>query len=289
MITGETKNLGVIGYPVAHSLSPLMQNAALKRAGLNYIYIAMPVAPQDLSVATEGLKRLGFKGFNVTIPHKTAIIKYLDEIDKGAAAIGAVNTVVEENGRWKGYNTDCLGFMQSVMDNGISVEGKNVVLIGAGGAASAVVWGLLTKGVHCVTLAVRNPAKAQSLVCAFSSYGKIHVMLWEGEAYAIALKECDLLINCTPLGMAPEVDRAPKVDWENLNVAAAVCDLIYTPVETKFLQKARQRGHKTLNGEGMLIGQGAAAFRLWTGVCPDTGLMRQELHKALQTNSTRTS
>jgi shikimate dehydrogenase len=281
MITGKTKNLGVIGWPVEHSLSPSMQNAALQAARLDYIYIAMAIEPDNLAAAVDGIKKIGFKGFNVTIPHKAAIMDCLDEIDEGARVIGAVNTVAEENGRWKGYNTDWLGFIQSAKNKDIAIKNKNAVLIGAGGAASAVLWGFITSGIKNITLAVRNPAKAQLVADKFSRYIKIAAIDWQGEKYRAALNDCDILVNCTPLGMAPNTNGMPNVYWEALKKSAAVCDLIYTPEKTRFLAEGEQNGHKIMNGEGMLVGQGAAAFAKWTGVEPDLNVMASALHDAL--------
>lgn len=284
MLTGKTKNLAVIGCPIEHSLSPLMHNAALAEAGLDYVYIALPIAPENLKTAIAGIKAAGFCGFNVTLPHKTAIMELLDELDKSAYMIGAVNTVAVQNGRWIGYNTDCSGFIKSLQSAQIVVKNQNAVLLGAGGAASAVIWGLIENGIKKITLAVRDPLKASERMGKFQRYAAVEVVDWNLKMYENALQECDILINCTPLGMSPKIDAMPQVYWDALKRTAAVCDLIYTPAETKFLRSARLRGHITLNGEGMLIEQGAAAFKLWTGKYPDTQIMRRELQKALQKN-----
>ena len=163
MFTGKTKNLAVIGSPIEHSLSPAMQNAAIRAAGLDYAYVALPVLPERLEDGVRGLRALGFRGFNVTIPHKSAILPLLDEADEAARAIGAVNTVVCEAGRLKGFNTDVEGFLGALAARGFSVEGKRVVLLGAGGAARAALYGLLRSGAAEVTLGVRNAPKARPL------------------------------------------------------------------------------------------------------------------------------
>lgn len=281
MITGRTQNLGVIGWPIGHSLSPVLQNAAIERAGLDYNYTALPVQPEDLPAAVAGLKALHYRGWNVTIPHKSAIMPLLDEIDEAARIIGAVNTVVNDNGKLTGYNTDCLGFMGALTARQIDLSNKTAVLLGAGGAARAVIWGLIKAGVAEVVLGVRNPAKAQPLADEFSAYGKVTVCHWEEAAFAEKLQACDLLVNTTPLGMTPKVEECPPVDWSKVKDSAFVYDIIYTPAETRFLREAREHGHKTVNGEEMLAGQGAAALQMWTGVQPDLGCMQNALRQAL--------
>lgn len=281
MITGKTENLGVIGWPIAHSLSPAMQNAALRQAGLDYSYIAMPVAPECLEEAVKGLKSLGFRGFNVTIPHKTAILPMLDEIDEDAAMVGAVNTVVREGSRLTGYNTDVTGFVGALRDKGFDLRGRRAVLLGAGGAARAVVWGLLKEGVAAVSLGVRNVAKAQALVERFQDRQPVTAFDWQSDAFRRELAAADLLVNTTPLGMYPRVGECPPVDWSCLGREVLVYDIIYTPGQTRLLQTAAERGLPVLNGVPMLVGQGAAALRLWTGRDADQTVMRQALEKAL--------
>ncbi|BAL82688.1 putative shikimate dehydrogenase [Selenomonas ruminantium subsp. lactilytica TAM6421] len=282
MITGKTQNLGVIGWPIAHSLSPVLQNAAIEKAGIDYNYTALPVAPEKLAEAVTGLKALHYRGWNVTIPHKTAIMPLLDEIDEDARIIGAVNTVVNDNGKLKGFNTDCLGFMGALTKRQAAIKGKKVVLLGAGGAARAVIWGLIKAEAQEVVLGVRNPAKAESLAAEFSRYGKVTVCHWESEEFTQVLADCALLVNTTPLGMTPKVDACPPVDWSKVNPSAVVYDIIYTPAETLFLRQAREHGHVIINGEEMLAGQGAAALQLWTGCEPDLSCMQMALRKALE-------
>ena len=281
MLTGKTKNLGVMGWPIAHSLSPVLQNAAIGTAGVDYVYTALPVRPEDLPTAVAGLRALQFCGWNVTIPHKTAIMPLLDAIDEDARIIGAVNTVVNEDGHLTGYNTDVTGFIQALLDAGFAPQGKTAVLLGAGGAARAVIWGLIKAGVAAIHIGVRNPAKIQPLVREFSAYGTLTASHWEQEDFAAKLLSADLLVNTTPLGMTPQTDAMPPVDWSNVKADAFVYDIIYTPAETRLLREAREHGHRILNGEGMLAGQGAAAFRKWTGVTPDAGLMKARLREAL--------
>jgi shikimate dehydrogenase len=281
MITGKTKNLGVIGWPIAHSLSPVMQNAAIAAAGIDYNYTALPVEPEKLAAGVQGLRALHYRGFNVTIPHKGAVMPLLDEIDKAAQVIGAVNTVVNDNGHLTGYNTDCMGFMGALESRHIKLQAEMAVLLGAGGAARAVIWGLLQAGVREVVLGVRNPAKAQKMADDFAAYGTVTICHWEQADFTAKLHECALLVNTTPLGMTPNVDACPPVDWSNVNPEAFVYDIIYTPAETRFLREAREHGHAVVNGEEMLAGQGAEALKLWTGIEPDIKKMQEALRAAL--------
>lgn len=281
MIKGTTKNLGVMGWPIAHSLSPVLQNAAIEEAGLDYVYISLPVPPEKLKEAVAGLRAMQFTGWNVTIPHKQAIMAELDAVDEDARIIGAVNTVVNRDGHLTGYNTDCIGFMQPLAQQGFLPKGKEATILGAGGAARAVIWGLLRAKVKRITLGVRNPAKAARLAEEFAAYGEIQVLHWEDSAFAEHLAVTDLLVNTTPLGMYPHVEGMPPVDWTKLKKDALVYDIIYTPERTRFLCEAQEHGHAIINGEGMLAGQGAAAFTLWTGVAPDIALMKRALREEL--------
>lgn len=281
MIKGTTKNLGVMGWPIAHSLSPVLQNAAIEEAGLDYVYISLPVPPEKLKEAVAGLRAMQFTGWNVTIPHKQAIMAELDAVDEDARIIGAVNTVVNRDGHLTGYNTDCIGFMQPLAQQGFLPKGKEATILGAGGAARAVIWGLLRAKVKRITLGVRNPAKAARLAEEFAAYGEIQVLHWEDSAFAEHLAVTDLLVNTTPLGMYPHVEGMPPVDWTKLKKDALVYDIIYTPERTRFLSEAQAHGHAIINGEGMLAGQGAAAFTLWTGVAPDIALMKRALREEL--------
>ena len=281
MITGKTKNLGVMGWPIAHSLSPGMQQAAIAAAGADYSYIAMPVRPERLAEAVAGLRAVEFCGWNVTIPHKQAIMALLDEIDGDAQAIGAVNTVVNADGHLKGFNTDVTGFLLPLKERGLELAGREAAVLGAGGAARAVLYGLLKSGMRKIHVGVRNPAKAQALADSLAAYGKILVYEWNSEDFKTVIPVVSLLVNTTPLGMAPKVEEAPPVDWGRVRQGTFVYDIIYTPAETRFLAEARAHGCLTQNGERMLAGQGAEAFRLWTGIKADVGCMCEALRMAL--------
>lgn len=282
MINGSTKKVGVMGWPVSHTLSPLMHNAAFQAAGLNYIYMPLAVKPEELEQAVSGLKALGFAGANVTIPHKIKVMEYLDQIDRTAQLTGAVNTIVSRDGRLTGYNTDGDGFIASLKAHGVEVNGSNALLIGAGGSARAVACGLALNGVRLLGIAARNRTKAQELAAGLDEIAAISGMGFEDEAYIDALRSADVIINCTPLGMRPKTEEMPPVIWEYLQQSIVIYDLIYNPPETRLLAQARQKGHQAVNGLGMLVEQGAIAFELWT----DETAPREVMYQAItNTNS----
>lgn len=287
-ISGATKNLGVIGWPIVHSLSPAMQTAAIRAAGVDYAYIAMPVRPEALPQAVQGLRSLGFRGFNVTIPHKTAVIDCIDEIDEDARRIGAVNTVVNENGKLLGRNTDVLGFLQGLARCGAAIQNHKAVILGAGGAARAVVWGLIREKAEKITVGVRDAEKAKAALADFSQLADIEVCSWRDGRFETALGEADILVNTTPLGMSPKIDEVPPVNWNHVRPEAFVYDIIYTPERTRFLREAEARGHLVLNGASMLVGQGAEAFAMWTGIRPDEAVMEKALLDSLRAKEQET-
>jgi len=264
MITGKTKIVGLIGYPVDHSLSPLMHNAAFSALKLDYIYIPLAVEPDHLGQAVEGLKAMGFVGANVTIPHKVAIMPYLDELDRSAELVGAVNTIVIRNGRCIGYNTDAQGFIQSLTSRNITIKGKKVVIMGAGGAARAVVCGLIEHGIDQLMIGTRDAGKSQEFIELFPTAINILGCNWQEKMFTDALAQCDILVNCTPIGMSAHNEVTLPINWQVLNPSAIVCDLIYNPPMTQFLTYAESHGHIVFNGAGMLVEQGALAFELWT-------------------------
>ena len=281
MITGKTRLLAVIGAPIGHSLSPIIQNAALHAAGLDYVYTALPVRADALASAVRGLRDAGIAGFNVTIPFKTEIIPLLDALSEDARRIQAVNTVVIEDGRMVGHNTDVAGFLAGFTERGIALTGKNAVLIGAGGAARAALWGLLRSGVSSIVIGVRNAAKGAALAADFTTDGDVRAVSFDDAAWIAACSDADLVVQTTPLGMTPHTEEMPPVDAAMIKPSAVVYDLIYTPAETRFLREARARGCETINGETMLVAQGAEAFHLWAGVRPDMELMKRTLREEL--------
>ena len=282
MITGRTKLLGVLGAPIEHSLSPALQNAALRAAGLDYVYVALPARRDALRSAILGLRDAGFCGFNVTIPFKTEIIGLLDDLDEDARRIGAVNTVVVgEGGRLMGHNTDAAGFLAGFTERGVSLRGVHAVVLGAGGAARAALCGLLKAGAARISVGVRNIDKGAALCADVAADGDVRAFRFDDAAFRARLGAADVLVQTTPLGMTPHVEEMPPVDFAAVHPAAVVYDLIYTPAETLFLREAARHGHQTINGETMLAAQGAEAFFLWTGVRPDVSCMRRALREAL--------
>lgn len=283
VIQGKTRVLGIIGWPVAHSLSPLMQNAACGALGLDYVYVPFPVTPENLPKAVNGLRALGVAGFNVTIPHKEAIIGLLDELSEEARLIGAVNTVKRDGERLIGYNTDAPGLIKSLQDDlECDLSGSRVVLLGAGGAARAALVGLCQSGAASVTVANRTREKGERLVAEFSP-------VFTGANLALSnldvlkndrrLKDVDILINTTAVGLNgttfSDIDLAPMAP------TARVYDMVYNPAQTPFLAEARKHSLRSVNGVGMLAAQGEAAFTIWTGCKPPNGLMKSRLLAAL--------
>ena len=283
MVSSEIKNFGILGYPVGHSLSPQMYKAAFEAAGFPYYnYIPMQIHTGKLYFAVEGIKGLDFRGVNVTIPHKSNIMQYLDAIDADAMIIGAVNTVVNDGGILTGYNTDVSGFLAALAEANFLPEDCHAVMLGAGGAARAVLWGLCKRRAECITIGARNPKKADALANDFLAHGHVEGFDWNSDEFKELLQTADILINTTPLGMFPNVDDMPPVDLKLLPEGALVYDIIYNPIETKFLRTAKELGYPTLDGLSMLLLQGREAYRLYTGQLPDMKVMRRAVEKNLK-------
>ncbi|MEY8191201.1 MULTISPECIES: shikimate dehydrogenase [Bacillales] len=265
------KIYGVMGDPIAHSMSPDIHNDAFEKENIEAVYHHFHVTKEGLNDAVKGMKALGIEGFNITIPHKTSIIPFLDEVDELALAIGAVNTVVNKNGRFIGYNTDGKGFFKSLCDEISSdIKAKKTLVIGAGGAARAIYFTLVKEGVKQVDIANRTKERAAQLVsdCPYDKVSKALSIIEAEES----LSQYDLIIQTTSSGMSPELDHSPlKVD--QLKTGAIVSDIIYNPLQTKLLREAGEKGAETQNGLGMFINQAALAFEIWTGIMPDTARM----------------
>ncbi|USG63918.1 shikimate dehydrogenase [Brevibacillus ruminantium] len=273
MITSKTQLVGLLGHPVSHSQSPLMQNAAFVEKGLNYAYVAFDVDPERLPEAVAGIRSLGIQGVNVTIPHKVAIMPLLDEIDPLATRIGAVNTVVNRNGYLIGYNTDGLGYVRSLEEQtGITLEQQTVTMLGAGGAARAVAFTLAERGVREIRIINRSRERAALLADHVGTIVPTKVIDPQDGQGAIA--DSSLLINTTSIGMFPHMDEIP-VQEEWLHSGLIVSDLIYNPLETRLLKAAAARGAQVHSGVGMFVNQGALAFELWTGEEAPAETMRQ--------------
>jgi len=267
-VSGKTKITGIFGYPVEHTLSPLMHNAAFNKLGLDNCYIPFKVAPEDLQDAVRAIRSLNLLGVNITVPHKEHVIPLLDKVNEEAAFIGAVNTIVNREGTLTGYNTDGRGFMSSLSEAGIAVDGKNVVIIGTGGACRAVSYYLSEKAAT-LSLYDIDKLKARKLIDDLNEI-RDNVHLLESSEDA---GKADIIINATPLGMKSD-DPSP-VNPDLITSDMVVCDLVYK--KTTLLQEAEKKGAKTLNGSGMLLWQGVLAFELWTGVKPPVDLMRDLL------------
>jgi len=287
VITGNTKLLGVIGHPVEHSLSPVMQNAAIAHLGFDYVYLPLPVRPEDLEVALNGFAAIRLKGFNVTIPHKQGILPLLGEVSPIAQAVGAVNTVWRnEDLLWVGTNTDVEGFIAPLKTYNRDWNQKIAVILGNGGAARAVVAGCAQLGCAEIHITGRNQLKLQQFLNSWSNSAigvNLHVHSWEKLPELIA--HADLLVNTTPIGMYPDVKASPLSAGEiaQLPVGAIAYDLIYTPSPTQFLQQAEKQGAITIDGLEMLVQQGAAALKIWLQQPVPVDVMRQALHQQLGT------
>jgi shikimate dehydrogenase len=282
MARTRIKQLAVIGDPVSHSLSPTMQNAAIERLELPFRYRAIRVRPGELPAFLQGKARL-LEGFNVTVPHKEAIVPLLDRLAFEAELIGAVNTVLRRDGQWLGFNTDGAGYLMSLQaDAQFRVRGKRVVLLGAGGAARGIAVALVLAKARHVLVANRTPERAESLVrdLAFR-LGKEQLTAspLEGKEFEKELNRADLLINTTRVGLGG--GSFENFPWKKLKRDSLVSDIVYIPRLTPFLKAARKAKHPIHTGEGMLVYQGALALEIWTGAKPDPKLMRRAILKKL--------
>ena len=277
-ISGKTKVTGLFGWPVEHSFSPAMHNAAFEHLKLDYCYVTFPVRPDMLGDAVKGVRALTLGGINVTVPHKENVIQFLDEVSEEATFIGAVNTVRNDNGRLTGYNTDGRGFMQSLSEAGIDISGRKVIIVGAGGASRAIGYYICKQASELYLYDV-DLKKADTLIQHLKSQA-VGCQVLTAESQQIRSAEffstLDVVINATPLGLKPE-DPLP-VDISLLKSSHTVCDLIYK--ETPLLREASGTGCKTLNGLGMLLWQGVFAFEIWTGKRPPVEIMKNALLNA---------
>ena len=283
LVNGRTKVIGLIGYPVEHTASPPMHNAVFQKLDLDYVYIPFSIPPEDLLSAIKAMKTLNFVGFNVTIPHKKNIIKYLDEVDYHARLVGSVNTVIRENGRFIGYNTDGEGFIKSLEEKGVEVEGKTIFLIGAGGAAWAIAFAMMERKPRRIFILNRDMDNAEFLRIRLTmAYRKSTVLTLPHKKQPLkyTLQVTDLLINATPVGMDGE--SIPfDLEIEHLPPHAVIYDLIYSPPLTPLLKKGRNLGLKVINGVGMLVHQGAISLKMWLGIDPPLDVMKKAVEEFL--------
>ncbi|MBM4147165.1 MAG: shikimate dehydrogenase [Nitrospira sp.] len=267
-INGRTKITGIFGYPIEHTLSPAMHNAAFKALDLNYCYVPFLVHPEHLEKAVLAVKAMNICGLNITIPHKEKVMPFLDKINEEASFIGAVNTIVNSNSKLIGYNTDGRGFMQSLAEKGISIDGREIVIIGAGGACRAISY-YLSQNAKLLFIYDIDKDKVGKLA---DDLRKIRKNVSVAEDISI-IDRFDVIINATPLGLKKE-DPLP-LNTSRLRKEQIVCDLIYK--KTRLLEKAEDKGCIALDGLGMLLWQGIFAFELWTGKRPRVEIMRNAL------------
>lgn len=271
-ITGHTGFMALLGSPVSHSISPLMHNESFQKLNLDYVYLCFNVTEETLSQTVTGLKHCGIRGFNLTMPCKNKIVELLDELSPAAKMIGAVNTVVNEQGHLIGYNTDGIGYMRSVTDAGYDIIGKTITVMGAGGAATAICAQAALDGVKKLHIFARPTSRfwerTANLVKMINETTSCEAILHDNAdsaALKAAAKESALLVNATSVGMAPYQDTSIITDTSIFHPDLVVSDIIYNPKETRLLREAKEAGCRTFNGMYMLLYQGAEAFHLWTG------------------------
>ncbi|MFD0588161.1 shikimate dehydrogenase [Paenibacillus sp. GCM10027627] len=280
-IDSHTVLYGVIGDPIRQSKSPIMMNRAFRETGVNGAYAAFHIAGDALPSFIGGVRAMGIRGVNVTIPHKQRVMELLDEIDPGARVIGAVNTIVNENGRLIGYNTDGIGYVRSLKEEAApELGGKRIVVIGAGGAARGIVYALLGENPASIAIANRTVDRAEELAASFDS-GAAVLTAASVDQLAALCQDADIVINTTSVGMFPHAGDSPMPGhW--LKPGAIASDLIYNPLKTEFLRQAEAHGCKAHGGLGMFIYQGAYAFEYWTGRPAPVSAMREEVLAAMQ-------
>jgi shikimate dehydrogenase len=273
--------VGVFGYPVAENPTGVMIEPAFAALGLQWRYQLFEVKPDDLADAVRALRALNLRGINLTIPHKVNVLQYLDEVSPDARLMGAVNMVHRQGERLFGENTDGKGFLKSLReDAGVDPHDKRVVVLGAGGAARAITVELALAGAQHITIVNRSAGRGQTLVNLLNRETPVDAefVLWEG-SYAVP-QGVDVLVNATSIGLYPNVQDYPNLDYDTIHPAMTVCDVIPNPPHTPFLNQARQRGAKTLDGLGMLVNQGAIGFKIWTGQDAPVEVMHQALREA---------
>lgn len=281
-ITGHTKLTGLLGSPVEHSISPMMHNESFRRLDLDYVYLAFDVGTDQLEVAVEGLKALGVRGFNLTMPNKNLMCSLVDELSAASKIGGAVNTVVNDNGVLKGYTTDGIGFMRAVKEAGKDIIGKKMTLLGAGGAAAAILVQAALDGVGEISVFNIQDAfykRAEGIMEELRKESNCVLNLYDfsdSELLKKEISESEILVNGTSVGMAPKTDRCIITDDSVFHRDLYVFDVIYNPEETLLLKKAKAAGCETQNGLNMLLYQGAASFELWTGKEMPVDIIKQK-------------
>jgi shikimate dehydrogenase len=272
--------VGVFGHPVAENPTVVMQEAGFQALQLNWRYLTIEVLPQDLEAAMRGMRAFNMKGINLTIPHKVAVLQYLDEVKPDASLMGAVNTVVRAGDKLVGENTDGKGFIQALtQDAKVDPKGKKVLVLGAGGAARSITVELALAGAQQITIVNRSAERGMGLTELLQTKTPIKAAFipWQGR-YSIP-NDTDILVNATSIGLAPLSHEKPEIDYESIRTGMLVCDVIPAPM-TPFLKEAQKRGAKPIDGLGMLVYQGAIGFKLWTGLDAPVEAMYKALSKA---------
>ena len=265
------------GDPVDENPTGVIEEAGYKTLGLNYRYLTVRVEKDRLPDAVNGARAMGFRGFNLTIPHKVAVIPLLDELTEAARLIGAVNTVISENGKLIGENTDGKGFLTSLRDNGIDPAGKTITLLGAGGAARAVSVELALAGARHINIINRSEERGMELASAISERTNAAASYFRWIPQVSIPEETNILVQCTNIGLFPDVTGKPDVNYDTLRPEMVAADVVFNRPDTPFLQEAARRGLKTITGLGMLVNQAALNFKLWTGQDAPVGVMTEAL------------
>jgi len=281
-ISGKTRVCGVIGDPIEHTLSPAIQNAAFNNLKLAFVFLPFKVRSAELENAMRGMRGLGIHGLNVTMPHKKAVTGFLDEIDQTAKFLGAVNTILNDDGRLCGFNTDGVGALKALKENGVTLSGQKVLLLGAGGAAKAIAFSL-AKEVGELVILNRATEKAKELAKALkrTSNEKVTSDMLSPKAMQKHLQDAGLLINATSVGMHPNAGESLiAARW--LKPELVVMDIVYNPLETSLMKDAKAKGAQVINGIEMLIHQGAASFEIWTGRSAPIEVMRKAVLNELR-------
>ena len=274
-ISGKTRVCGVIGDPIEHTLSPTIHNAAFNHLNLDFVFLAFRVKAADLENAIQGMRGLGIHGLNVTMPHKSTVISFLDEVDPTVKFLGSANTILNNEGRLSGFNTDGVGALKALRENGVELSEKKVLLLGAGGAAKAIAFSLAEEVGELVVLN-RTPGKAKELAAVLGQrFGKKVVGgPLSSDTIQKNLRDSDILINATKVGMHPHESQT-MVEPQWLRSDLTVMDIVYNPIETRLAKDAKAVGAKVINGVEMLIYQGAASFELWTSRSAPIEVMRR--------------
>jgi shikimate dehydrogenase len=275
--------VGVFGHPVAENPTIVMQEAAFQVCGLHWRYLTIEVYPQDLEHAMKGLRAMNMQGINLTIPHKVNVLKYLDEVASDAALIGAVNTVRREGNTLIGENTDGKGFLRSLTEDAhVAPTGKNVVILGAGGAARAIAVELALAGANQLTIVNRTVERGQELTALLNDKTPAEAGFVEWNTSYHIPADTDVLVNATSIGLFPDVDQKPDIVYETITTTMTVCDVIPNPPYTPFLKTAEARAAQILDGLGMLVYQGAIGFTMWTGREAPLSVMHQALKEVFE-------